>query len=463
MALLDVAAIVHPSGVCLWARELSSAPAGPLMDAVMRTSATDGIAAERLEVGQSSVRCTVDAQTGLIFMLAFPRVLSPPYIAGLLASLKALFLSLFSPLIHAIIEVLSGHDPTGLSPALRRRLFGPGAWRTLWKGWEDAFDRMRREVELNSSQALHSAASTPSREKTGPDEPKKADTSAPATPGDDAESIARNVAAFKARQKLGKKKGGVETPGSDSDASVRKVSLQKRPGGRMTEADIDALDFSSDKDVGAVDLTKLVDQKAMGTRKGELYEVAEYAYADEDDEPDAAPSGGGFFARLSDTVGLTAKPMTQADLAPALTAMRQQLMAKNVARDVAEKICDGVGASLVGKKLGGGALTTKGGAARREVRKALETSLTRVLTPKTPTDVLLEATRKARSHDPTPYTLAFVGVNGVGKSTTLAKVAFWLLQNGRKVLIAACDTFRSGAVEQLRIQCVIAQHGRADW
>lgn len=42
-------------------------------------------------------------------------------------------------------------------------------------------------------------------------------------------------------------------------------------------------------------------------------------------------------------------------------------------------------------------------------------------------------------------------MNGVGKSTSLGKVAFWLLQNGMRVLVAACDTFRSGAVEQLRV------------
>lgn len=47
--------------------------------------------------------------------------------------------------------------------------------------------------------------------------------------------------------------------------------------------------------------------------------------------------------------------------------------------------------------------------------------------------------------------MVFVGVNGVGKSTNLSKVCFWLLQNDLRVLIAACDTFRSGAVEQLRV------------
>ncbi len=47
------------------------------------------------------------------------------------------------------------------------------------------------------------------------------------------------------------------------------------------------------------------------------------------------------------------------------------------------------------------------------------------------------------------YSIVFVGVNGVGKSTSLAKVAYFLKYNGVSVMIAACDTFRSGAVEQL--------------
>jgi signal recognition particle receptor subunit alpha len=40
-------------------------------------------------------------------------------------------------------------------------------------------------------------------------------------------------------------------------------------------------------------------------------------------------------------------------------------------------------------------------------------------------------------------------------------VAYWLLQNGIKVMIAACDTFRSGAVEQLKTHCARLQVGPA--
>jgi signal recognition particle receptor subunit alpha len=50
-----------------------------------------------------------------------------------------------------------------------------------------------------------------------------------------------------------------------------------------------------------------------------------------------------------------------------------------------------------------------------------------------------------------PYVMSIVGVNGVGKSTNLSKICFFLLQNQYKVLVVAGDTFRSGAVEQLAV------------
>ena len=63
----------------------------------------------------------------------------------------------------------------------------------------------------------------------------------------------------------------------------------------------------------------------------------------------------------------------------------------------------------------------------------------RVLTPRKSTDLLLEV----RSHKASgPYVCAFVGINGVGKSTSLAKVCYYLKSHGVKVMIAACDTFR---------------------
>lgn len=52
---------------------------------------------------------------------------------------------------------------------------------------------------------------------------------------------------------------------------------------------------------------------------------------------------------------------------------------------------------------------------------------------------------------PRPYVVVFLGVNGVGKTTTIAKTAYKLVRDGLKPLIVAADTFRAGALEQLDI------------
>lgn len=50
-----------------------------------------------------------------------------------------------------------------------------------------------------------------------------------------------------------------------------------------------------------------------------------------------------------------------------------------------------------------------------------------------------------------PFTIMVIGVNGVGKTTTIAKLANYFINNGKKVLLGACDTFRAAASEQLEI------------
>jgi len=52
-------------------------------------------------------------------------------------------------------------------------------------------------------------------------------------------------------------------------------------------------------------------------------------------------------------------------------------------------------------------------------------------------------------NSPKPFKLLFIGVNGVGKTTTIAKVAYMFKKAGLRVLLACSDTFRAGAVEQL--------------
>jgi len=62
-----------------------------------------------------------------------------------------------------------------------------------------------------------------------------------------------------------------------------------------------------------------------------------------------------------------------------------------------------------------------------------------------------EADTALRYADPPPTVFLFAGVNGVGKTTTIGKLAYRLRRAGRTPLLAAADTFRAGAIDQLRV------------
>lgn len=80
-----------------------------------------------------------------------------------------------------------------------------------------------------------------------------------------------------------------------------------------------------------------------------------------------------------------------------------------------------------------------------DLREAVVEQLTRML--ESPMVVTGELARPAEG----PAIYVFVGVNGVGKTTTVAKIAARLLHDGRRVLLAAADTYRAGAIQQLEI------------
>jgi signal recognition particle receptor subunit alpha len=141
------------------------------------------------------------------------------------------------------------------------------------------------------------------------------------------------------------------------------------------------------------------------------------------------------------------KTLSEADLEKPLKSMEDHLIRKNVAREAAIRLCEGVEREMVGKKTGSFESIEKA------LRPAMESSLRRILTPTSSLDLLQDiqsiTAPTIKTSSPRPYVISIVGVNGVGKSTNLAKICYFLLQNNYKVLVAACDTFRSGAVEQL--------------
>jgi fused signal recognition particle receptor len=82
-------------------------------------------------------------------------------------------------------------------------------------------------------------------------------------------------------------------------------------------------------------------------------------------------------------------------------------------------------------------------AARRDVKSLLRSEMLSILAS-TPRPILPRYSHR-------PWVMLMVGVNGVGKTTTIGKLAHQLVTDGRKVILAAADTFRAGAIEQLDI------------
>ncbi|CAL9684303.1 unnamed protein product [Knipowitschia caucasica] len=189
----------------------------------------------------------------------------------------------------------------------------------------------------------------------------------------------------------------------------------------------------------------------LSSMKGELqsvgYESSEEEPAEEETiivhqkvTPSSSKGLGGMFGMLKGLVG--SKSLGREDMEPVLEKMRDHLIAKNVAAEISSQLCESVAKKLEGKVMGTFTTVTS------TVKQALQDSLVQILQPKRRVDILrdvMEAQKQQR-----PFVITFCGVNGVGKSTNLAKISYWLIENGFTVLIAACDTFRAGAVEQLR-------------
>ncbi|MDR3013154.1 MAG: signal recognition particle-docking protein FtsY [Chitinispirillales bacterium] len=80
----------------------------------------------------------------------------------------------------------------------------------------------------------------------------------------------------------------------------------------------------------------------------------------------------------------------------------------------------------------------------------------------------LTVTKTMGEFPPKPWVILVVGINGVGKTTTIGKLAHELRQTGKRVMLGAADTFRAGAIEQLKIWAdrtgsdFVAQHEGAD-
>ncbi len=125
------------------------------------------------------------------------------------------------------------------------------------------------------------------------------------------------------------------------------------------------------------------------------------------------------------------------DVREMLDSLELELIESDVAMEVAEAIKQELEEKLVGKKI-------KKSDLNNFIKNAIKESLLNIIS----SDKIFDVVDIIRTYQK-PVKILFLGTNGSGKTTTIAKIATMLMQNGNKVVLAAADTFRAAAIEQL--------------
>jgi len=137
------------------------------------------------------------------------------------------------------------------------------------------------------------------------------------------------------------------------------------------------------------------------------------------------------------------RELTPADVEDVIWELQVGLLESDVAVPVSDKIIDRTKELLKGRKLG---LTED---PKELVEEILRQAIREVLSTEKKVDVLeLIKTKRAKGE---PAVFVFLGINGHGKTTTVAKFAKYIVDHGYKPILAAADTFRAAGIEQLEI------------
>lgn len=473
--MLDTFEIVTTTGVVIWSRKWA-----PVKPSVIDNFITNVFIEEKgvsnfvkasnsaatnppYKTEQHTLRWTTVKELGIIFVAVYRSLLHLSWIDKFVDNIKTIFVQLYGD-----------------------QLTKPNTTQVDCASFDRYFDQQMQELEKldekhpaqpQVARATNETDAVSGKEGDDPPSPEIAPSvestpvnSRPATPASHDGSAAQKLSrrARKARNSPAPASGDETTRKAKGTKQAKKGRKWDDDGTPLEEDPDLKLDYSGstgDAAVGRSAALEEVESSTWGsTTKGkfvlkdlgdEVHMMLAEAEAKKGTDTTDPSRGGLVGTGLSAISGLFrnvvgGKKLTKQDLEQPMKGMEEHLLRKNVAREAAVRLCEGVEKELIGVTTGSfESISTR-------MQKAMEASLTKMLTPTSSLDLLREidsitappatSMRKAR-----PYVISIVGVNGVGKSTNLSKICFFLLQNKYKVLIAAGDTFRSGAVEQLAV------------
>jgi len=377
--------------------------------------------------GSYSIRWLLDNTNRLIYVAVFNKFLNLPqsYTSDLFTTTSSMFQKMFA-------NELASNSFAALSPSEVQERFGPD--------FEHLCSVLDRSTDFSASASLSPSVCGPS------DSPK---------PSRSPQGFKKKEKDKEKEKKQPKKNKAKEQRVWEDEFAAgdeRKYSMNPEGDAGFDDAKdvqeiIDDLKFDVDAELVSYDGEEEVDEIAEHLEKSrkdrkKAAQAAKAAAAGAPAEKRSAASGmWNFFGGIS----LGGKELTREDIEPVVLKFKKHLELKNVALEITEKLCESVTESLVGKKIG----TFEG--VSSAVKKSLMDSMTRILTPSRSIDLIRDVAAHRKAHPDIPFSLVFMGCNGVGKSTNLAKIGSYLRKSGFSVMFAACDTFRSGAVEQLKV------------
>ena len=153
-----------------------------------------------------------------------------------------------------------------------------------------------------------------------------------------------------------------------------------------------------------------------------------------DSEKSEEEKKSGFFSFIRE------KTISESDVEDILWELELSLLESDVAIDVANTVVESVKEDLVGQKI------KRSKDVEEYTFKALESAVSKIIDieGKSMTEMIEEKKEKGE-----PLIVMFVGINGTGKTTTIGKLADYYMKKGYTPVMAASDTFRAGAIEQL--------------
>jgi len=429
---MDYFCILNKGGIVLYSKSWEGGVRGsphPVDDLISSVLLEGRLSLDSFTSSTYQLRWLLDNNHHLIYVVVYNKFLPCPmsFTSDLLNTASSLFQTKFA-------TELAGNDVVrDLTPKHVEQVFGP------------EFERLYSLLEKNTD--FSGAASISPSVPVGGDAPK---------PAKSPQGFKKNkgTTSQKTEKKPSKKKKE-DRVWEDEFAAGDEKMYSRNPEGDAAFDDtkdeheiLDELKFDVD--------AELVSYEGEG---GEMDEVAQHleksrqgrkkaaaaAKAAAEGAPAEKRSAASGMWNFFGSIATGGRELTRDDIQPVVLKFKKHLQSKNVALEITEKLCESVTESLAGKKIG----TFQG--VSSAVRRSLEESMTRILTPSRNIDLIRDVTAHRKEHPDVPFSLVFMGCNGVGKSTNLAKIGSYLRKSGFSVMFAACDTFRSGAVEQLKV------------